>query len=119
MYICPKCGTEHEDVRAITADEPEFECADCSVEMRRNFQEELPVIHDDHYSRPIVSDSLAIHPDQIAEHKKLFPDIKVQGDGRIVFDKYSTHNTYLEKRGLVKYEQKKSKNGNVIRRVKT
>jgi hypothetical protein len=66
------------------------------------------------YHRPIVSDSLAINPEQIPEHKKTFPDIKVTPEGQPVFDNYSDHEKYLKKCNIEKVPQKKKKRGRKI-----
>jgi hypothetical protein len=49
---------------------------------------------------------MAISPDQIEEHGKLFPDVKVLPDGCIQFDNYQQHDDYLKKTGFQKLPQK-------------
>ena len=58
------------------------------------------------YSKPIHSDSLAISPTQVAEHKRLFPNIEIDSEGRPVFDNYKDHDAYLEATGFAKSPQK-------------
>jgi hypothetical protein len=60
----------------------------------------------DSYANPIVSDSLAMNPNQIAEHRELFPDIKVTPAGQPVFENYKQHDAYLEKTGFTKAPKK-------------
>ncbi|GAH08477.1 unnamed protein product [marine sediment metagenome] len=61
------------------------------------------------YKKPLVSDSLAIHPSQITEHKKVFPDVEVTPEGQPVFTNYKQHQKYLDKAGFVKQPQKTKK----------
>jgi hypothetical protein len=72
----------------------------------RDFGADLFHTASDRYDKPIISDSLAIGMDQIAEHKAQFPDIDVTNQGQLVFDKYSTHEAYLEKTGHIKHPGK-------------
>jgi hypothetical protein len=78
--------------------------------MSRNFQADIPHAASDRYDKPIISDSLAIGMDQIAEHKAQFPDIEVTNEGQLVFDKYSTHEAYLVETGHLKHPGKKVNN---------
>jgi hypothetical protein len=75
--------------------------------MRRDFGFEKVHASSDSYQRSIISDSLAMHPDQIPEHNRMFPDVKVHKDGRPEFTNYKQHQTYLEKTGFVKMPGKK------------
>lgn len=54
------------------------------------------------YSKPIVSQSLAINPCQAAEHRRMFPYIKLVDDQFPVFDNYQEHDAYLNEAGFVK-----------------
>jgi hypothetical protein len=74
--------------------------------MTRDMQADLFHAASDRYDKPIISDSLAIGMDQIAEHKAQFPDIGVTNEGQLVFDKYSTHQAYLKKTGHIKHPGK-------------
>ncbi len=115
-YKCPECGHAKEIMR------PMAECdlgVPCDGEhackqslMERDFRADLFHTASDTYTKPIISDSLAISMDQIAEHKARFPDIEITNQGQLVFDKYSKHEAYLKKTGHVKHP------GKTRRRVK-
>lgn len=60
------------------------------------------------YATPIVSQSLAINPEQAAEHRRLFPDIKLVDDQCPVFENYSQHEAYLKKTGFRKNPGKRN-----------
>jgi hypothetical protein len=74
--------------------------------MGRDFQADLFHTASDRYDKPIISDSLAIGMDQIAEHKAQYPEIEVTPQGQLVFDKYSTHQAYLTKTNHIKHPGK-------------
>ena len=78
--------------------------------MNRDFKTDLPHAASDRYDKPIVSSSMAINPEQIAEHKATFPDIAVTPEGCPVLDNYSQHEAYLEKTGFVKHPGKRVNN---------
>jgi hypothetical protein len=77
--------------------------------MLRNYAAENAHTPADSYATPLHSDSLAIAPDQAEEHRRLFPDIKLDEQCRPVFEKYSQHDAYLEKCGFVKQTNKHGK----------
>jgi len=54
-----------------------------------------------------VSESLGIHPSQVAEHKRLYPDVGIRDNG--VIDYHGSvrgYDKYLNARGMVKHPQK-------------
>jgi len=105
-FICPECGIKEERVRTMKNADKECICA-CGAEMNRNFAVDIPHTSKD-YKRPIYSNSLAINPEQRAEHEKVFPKIKLDNQCRPIFDNYYDHQDYLNKCNLVK-ERKKVK----------
>jgi len=115
-YNCDKCN-HYVEIRASIHDAPKgMTCNHCGEAMTRIYS-----FHSGNkeYSKPIVSQSLAITPEQAAEHRMNFPDIKLQDDQFPVFENYQQHDKYLEKTGFVKKTalHSKSKNGKIIKRV--
>jgi len=97
-FTCDKCNIFIEDntIKGI------HKCPKCSEDMALDCK---VAIHGN-YRNPIISDSLAVSPDQIEEHRRLFPDIKMHDDGRPEFDNFTKHEAYLKKTGFVKHPQK-------------
>lgn len=89
-------------------------CPECHKEMTRDYMSERGGAGCKKYSKPFVSDAMAMSPDQIPEHNRLFPDIKVEPDGRPSFDSYRQHDDYLKKTGFRKIAQKIKPKGRVI-----
>jgi len=79
----------------------------CGVKMNRDLQTDIPFASGD-YKRAVHSNSLAISPDQRAEHEQKFPNIKLDSQNRPVFDNFQKHQAYLDKCNIVK-ERKKVK----------
>lgn len=112
-YVCPDCGGKKEVVRSMRESSDPVQC-DCTTDMVRDFQSERVNIGDKEYARPIVSDALAISPVQAEEHRRIFPDIELEGNCRPVFKSYRQHDSYLKKIGAVKRRQKIRKRGRRI-----
>ena len=97
-FICDDCGITIEDSNTKFA----HSCPKCHSEMRWD----LSIGIHGNYQNPIHSDALAIHPDQRAEHEREFPNVRLDGECRPVFDNYVDHEAYLKKTGFIKTRQK-------------
>ena len=109
-FKCPVCGRKKTVTRPMSESDVPVLCACRRTFMDRDFKADLPHAASDRYDNPIVSSSMAINPEQIAEHKATFPDIEVTPEGCPVFDNYSQHEAYLKKTGFVKHPGKKKNN---------
>ncbi len=112
-YICPKCSPEHGPVtvdKPMTHSDNEEKCGNCWSIMKRDFKADLFHTASDSYQTPLVSDSLAVSIDQIAEHKRECPDIEITKEGQPVFTNFKQHEGYLKKTGFVKSPKKKRRN---------
>lgn len=102
-FTCDSCGVSEEVVCAMSQiDKLKKVHFACGGAMRRDYRADRAQAGVNKYAKPIVSDSLAIHPAQVEEHRRLFPDIEIKADGRPVFTEYRSHEAYLEKCGVVK-----------------
>lgn len=73
------------------------------------------------YMRTKYSDSLAVSPRQIAEHKALFPHIPMDSVGRPGFENVKQQDKYLDACGFVKHCQSiksTTKRGKTIAKLK-
>jgi putative FmdB family regulatory protein len=114
-FVCPDCGEEIEIVRPMSEAELPLQCRTCKQEMRRDYSAESVNAGDKEYFHPIHSDSLAIMPSQVEEHRKKFPDVPLDGQCRPVFTSYKQHDKYLEKTGFAKQRQRIRKKGRKIK----
>ena len=97
-FTCDDCSITIQDTDTKCI----HKCPTCGGDMRWN----LNIGIHGNYKRPIHSDSLAINPNQRAEHEKLFPNIRLDGENRPIFSNFTEHENYLEKTGFVKHTQK-------------
>lgn len=105
-FVC-ECGNKEERVRSMKNANKGCMCTACGTKMNRDLKVDVPFMSGD-YKRAVHSDSLAISPDQRAEHLKTFPNIKLDSQNRPVFDNFQNHQVYLNKCNIVK-ERKKIK----------
>lgn len=109
-FVCDYCGTVITDITTIGI----HKCSVCGEDMRWD----LNIAIHGNYQHPIHSDALAISPTQVAEHKKLFPNIKLDKACRPIFEKFTDHEAYMKKCGIVKHPQKIRRKGKRIATVK-
>lgn len=98
FFTCGNCGCTIRDTDTIDI----HVCPICDEDMRWD----LNIAIRGNYTHPIHSDALAIHPNQRAEHERLFPNIRLDEQNRPIFDNFVNHENYLKKCGLVKLPQK-------------
>ena len=97
-FICDNCGIVIQDTTSIGI----HKCPTCGEDMRWD----LNIAIHGNYKRPIHSDALAISPTQRAEHERLFPNIRLDKMCRPIFEKFTDHEAYLKKCGIIKHTQK-------------
>lgn len=101
-FVCNDCGTRKTEYVKRHALLVVPCCPECTEQMSRDFRTDIPRAHKDCYSKPIHSDSLAISPDQREEHERKFPYIKLDNKCRPIFDRFETHERYLNETGFRK-----------------
>lgn len=117
---CSECGQLCSKIKQ----EERFKCPDCGSQMSyfeyEDFNEAeftdfaAPEVIDGHYREPLHSDTLAINPEQVAEHKEHFPNIELDDECRPVFHTVKEHEEYLEKCGIHKPINKMRKRGTIF-----
>ena len=105
-FSCPECGIVKEVIRMMSEAGEPMVC-DCGAQMKRKYGFRVSAGRKQRYVRPIVSDSLAMHPDQIPEHRRMFPNIEITPEGQPVFDNFTDHESYLKKCNIQKLPQRK------------
>ena len=99
-FVCLEDGTEVFDttIKGIHT------CPKCGADMAMNASVRLVRDGDYHHT----SDSLAIHPDDIPVHRRLYPGIEVTPQGQPQFTSPKQQEAYaLKSAGCYKKEQKK------------
>ena len=106
-FVCPVCEGTDERVRPMKDVGKICKCKVCGSHMKRDVAADMPFVSGGRqYGRAIHSDSLAITPDQVAAHKKQFPNIRIDSECRPVFEDYKSHDDYLKKCNFKKEPQK-------------
>lgn len=105
-FICDEDGTIVRD----TNTEGIHHCPVCGRDMRWD----LPGLGRGRGDYEHISDSLAIHPDDIPEHRRLFPNIDVLPDGRPKFTSTKQQEQYANKCGFDKKRQRTKTKGKRI-----
>jgi hypothetical protein len=93
-FICDDCHIELKD----TDTKDTHYCPRCGQAMYWDLRG-IGIAQGDYHH---ISDSLAIHPDQAAEHREMFPEVGVLPDGRLEFDSIRVQERYAEKCGFYK-----------------
>jgi len=106
-YVCDACGERDDIVKPMAESSRDETCKACGEPMRKDLMANAPRCRKDSYSKELHSDALAIHPEQRAEHQRLYPDVELDRCNRPVFKNYAQHDAYLEKRGIHKPMQRK------------
>ena len=109
-FVCDKCGEIVHDTNTKGI----HKCPKCGEDMRWDLSG--IGIAAGNYNH--ISDSLAMHPSQIAEHKRLFPHIDVLPDGRPHFTSIRQQSNYLKEIGMYKEPQKLKNKGNANKRAR-
>ena len=98
-FVCDKCGhmVEDENTKIVHV------CPSCQLGMRWDLKG-IGIRPGDYEH---ISDSLAIHPDDIPEHRKKFPGVDILPDGRPRFTSPKQQECYAHACGFDKKEQKR------------
>jgi hypothetical protein len=102
-YICGVCGDNKEIVKSIK-DDTIPKC--CGQNMNRDYKTDLPFSGNHEYGTSLHSDSLAVAPSQVEEHKRLFPDVALDSQCRPILTNVQQHDSYINARGFEKLEQR-------------
>jgi len=104
-FVCPECGKEVEVVRPMRDSDKIEVCPACNADMRRVYGSVN--VTGTQSADTFWSQSLAINPDQAAEHRRLFPDVKIDVEGRLGFDSIKQRSDYCTATGFEKKSQRK------------
>ena len=75
-FTCDECGHSDEIIRRMSESGELVSCIVCGSVMRRNYSAEAP--GSSRGDQEWVMQSMAMHPDQVAEHRRLYPGIELR-----------------------------------------
>ena len=102
-FICDGCGYVVEDTNTKGV----HKCPECGFEMRWDLGGNVSGRGDYEH----ISESLAIHPDLIPEHREKFPSVGTLPDGRLRFTSTKQQERYANRCGFDKKPQRIRKRG--------
>ena len=99
-YTC-ECGREIVEYRSVAerGNVPTCECGSKMVSMWWKTSNARKL--GEKYGKPIEMWSMAVHPSQVAEHRHLFPDIKVTDGGLPLITSLREKQDYMKARGWI------------------
>jgi len=105
-FRCEKCGTPEEKVFEVEKRKSEIKCGSCGGKSERDFCAE----HDksntapDAYSRPLISESMGVGPDQAKEATRRYAEAgcptDFTPDGQCIIRSRSHRNKLLQLNGM-------------------
>ncbi len=124
-WICVGCGfwttvnRLYHGMDEINVNSGGLGCRVCKAYLEPGIHESGRVfgINNAPYRKPLHSDALGIQPDQVAEHREIFPDVELDSENRPVFTHTNQHDAYMEKAGIQKGVQKTRRPGEVIAKL--
>jgi putative FmdB family regulatory protein len=114
VFLCPECGNQEEVLRPMSQSDEPHDCAECGGETERDYHAERPNATGTEKGETFWSQSLAISPDQAAEHRRLFPNVRVREDGCLGFDSNRERERYCNKTGFEKVQGRSRRRGRRI-----
>lgn len=65
-------------------------CLKCpNTTMERNFRDERCITFNTMYARECVDDTMGVHPDQVPEHRRRHPNIRLNAEGSILIGSHA------------------------------
>ena len=103
-FQCPKCEKKTEELMSYSdLKKHKATCGECGIALDRDYTAHGDVgIVGCETAKTFWSQSLAISPSQVQEHRELFPDVLVDSEGLVGFTSVKQREKYLEKIGMEK-----------------
>lgn len=83
VFQCQKCGTITEEFRPVK-ERKKWGPPCCGGRMKRDLGLEGCNTDCNEWFHPILSDRMGVNPDQVAQHRKMFPNIPMNDGGQVV-----------------------------------
>lgn len=78
-----KCGHTFDDYRTMSKFDQNPRCPVCFGNTKRIVPTSVASMNHE-YDKPVYSNSMGVHPDQVAERRRRFPGIPHTNDGRVI-----------------------------------
>lgn len=98
-FKCPRCGHRQEFLRPMERRNDPVDCL-CSQRMARDLAAERLGSTDLPYDKPVYSDAMGCHADQVAAFRKAHPNIEITDQGRVVCRSHREHRRVMRELGF-------------------
>ena len=98
-YICRECDKTSVKLRTERKRNSYPRCA-CGRLMTRDIHAECPRSTQKEYQKEILSEAAGVAPNQVADHRRVHPDIPITDDGRVVMTSHRQRQKVLGQLGL-------------------
>lgn len=97
-FKCSQCGQRKDALRRFSQRNDRMGCPVCGAPMRRDLLAEVP-------AKPagfetIWSEALGVHPSQVAEHRRIHPDVPIRDDRCVGISRYRENVRICKKLGF-------------------
>jgi len=108
-YKCSECGRLASELRRVKDRNKKVPCVlptpgdpghHCEGVMERSPWSERKNSPNQDYRKPVLSDAMAVHPAQVAEHRKEHPNIPILDDGRVVCRSHADRKRIMKELGF-------------------
>ena len=100
-FRCDECGHAFDQARAIRHRNRNAKCPHCGQKAPRTPEKELQGDIELDYAQSVLSDACGVQPEQVAEHRRIHPNIPIMDDGRIVMRSHAERKRILKQIGFV------------------
>lgn len=109
-HRCGQCGHAEDFVRSMAQSADLPDCPVCHIPMPRDIVAEHGSSKNAEAGE-YYSEALGVHPNQIAEAKRLFPHHDFLPDGRMIVRNYQHRKRVMKDLGYIEYDKKDLKLG--------
>lgn len=102
-YICPACKEKDEIVRTMSERNNVVLCPNCAFVMNRDFRAEHNVISRT-CSSVFWSNTLGVHPEQVAGERLRHPNWKIHDDGRVLVEGLADQRKKVKELGMTNFD---------------
>lgn len=96
-YKCLQCNKTQDEYREVRDRNKKGKCNSCGMNNKRAF---INRIQTTDYSKEHLSDAMGVPPGQVEEHRRMFPDIPMTDDGRVIVKSHMERKKFLKQLGL-------------------
>lgn len=99
-YRCNSCQHVTETYREVSQRNEPCQCEFCGESANRDKPAELCNSTQQEYQREVVSDAMGVHPDQVPEMRRRYPQFTFRDDGCVIIRSHHEHRKAMKAFGM-------------------